>query len=838
MTPAEASAELLRRRYGRNSLVEFSHAIDVPGKPVSEDDDEWVFSPVETKTAKHHVLIMDTLEKVFTGEIKNLMIFAPPGSAKSSFASVVFPAYALGKRPGMKIILASYASAIAWKQSRRTRQIVKSAKYRKIFDTAAMAGNASVEEWALDNKSEYMAGGLLAGMTGNRANCFVAGTRILSMDGVVPIESVTPDSYVLAYDHATESRVWRRVRATRRNKTDDLVEVHTAAGRVLVCTADHPIYVAGKGYTQAGLLGAGDALIVFGLPSVQRPEVQGVEGMQGVLRQSQDRDALSAMRVLRKAGDSARMGVGEARQEQHTARLLQQVLSDHVVQQISAQEAEAGIQTATRAQVCGQDLPDLLSRVSCDQFENAVLLEGLLQQGSLAAHDGFCQLASHAGSEFQSGGSHDASVHSGAGRGMRSVSLNGAAGCASHRREPGEQRAREFGGAVQRASHEAPQEDAVSVVRRVCGESQYVYDLDVEGVHNFFAGEVLVHNCIIIDDPVAGREDAESETLRRKTREAYEDDLKTRLIPGGSTIMILTRWHESDLAGHILPENWNGESGDILCRDGQTWHVLCIPAIAEREDDPLGRPIGGRLWPEWFTEAHFDQFRANPRTWMALFQQRPRPAEGAEFKISWLQRYGKAPRTLNKIITVDPSSGKRKDRGDYTSMWVIGLAPDGNRYILDCVRDRLNLTERTEALFKLHRKWKPLQVRYEQYGLQADIESIKAEQERQQYRFQIQEVGGALKKEDRIRRLIPLYQYGQIYHPTSLMYRNTAGEDIDLQAEYEKEFAAFPVARHDDMMDSLARMEEPSLSLPFPTESYEPDEYVSAYQPHDSMMGL
>lgn len=173
MTPAQAAAEVMRRKFSRNTLVEFAQAIDVPGKPVSDDPDEWLFNPVEDVVSRHHVLLMDTLDRVLLGDIDNLMVFMPPGSAKSSYCSVVFPTYAMGRVPGTRIILASYASAIAWKQSRRSRQIAKSAKFQPIFKTELVHGNQSVEEWGMENGSEYMAGGLLAGMTGNRASIII-----------------------------------------------------------------------------------------------------------------------------------------------------------------------------------------------------------------------------------------------------------------------------------------------------------------------------------------------------------------------------------------------------------------------------------------------------------------------------------------------------------------------------------------------------------------------------------------------------------------------------------------------------------------------------------------
>ncbi|MCH3723243.1 hypothetical protein LZB93_09960, partial [Campylobacter coli] len=81
-----------------------------------------------------------------------------------------------------------------------------------------------------------------------------------------------------------------------------------------------------------------------------------------------------------------------------------------------------------------------------------------------------------------------------------------------------------------------------------------------------------------------------------------------RLIPGGWIVLITTRWHEDDLAGRILPDDWKGESGLIRCKDGNDWEVLCIQARCEVDSDPLGRARGEYLWPEWFDRQHWAQF--------------------------------------------------------------------------------------------------------------------------------------------------------------------------------------------------------------------------------------
>lgn len=135
----------------------------------------------------------------------------------------------------------------------------------------------------------------------------------------------------------------------------------------------------------------------------------------------------------------------------------------------------------------------------------------------------------------------------------------------------------------------------------------------------------------IVDDPVSGREDAESETMRQKTWDAYHDDLLYRLVPGGWLVLIMTRWNADDIAGRILPEEWNGESGEFDCRDGRRWRVLSLQAKCETTTDPLNRKLGEYLWPQWFDREYWIEAERNPRTWNSLFQQRPRPTEGAYF---------------------------------------------------------------------------------------------------------------------------------------------------------------------------------------------------------------
>jgi phage terminase large subunit-like protein len=119
---------------------------------------------------------------------------------------------------------------------------------------------------------------------------------------------------------------------------------------------------------------------------------------------------------------------------------------------------------------------------------------------------------------------------------------------------------------------------------------------------------------------------------------------------------------------------------------------------------------------------------------------------------------------------------------------------------------------------RLHRKWRPMQVRYEQYGMQADIEHIKTVQKQENYRFAITEVGGAaVDKDNRIRRLIPLFERRRIYLPTTIHRTQYDGVTRNLIDQFiEEELLAFPGPRHDDSLDALARIAEPDLPLVWP----------------------
>lgn len=203
----------------------------------------------------------------------------------------------------------------------------------------------------------------------------------------------------------------------------------------------------------------------------------------------------------------------------------------------------------------------------------------------------------------------------------------------------------------------------------------------------------------IIDDPVKGREDAESERTRDKQWDWYLTDFLTRLKPQAWKLIIQTRWHEDDLSGRILPDDWSGESGWITSKDGELWYVLCLPAEAG-EGDILGREPGEWLWPEWFDEKFWKTTKARLvsagklRDWYSLYQQKPRPEDGTHFKREDLVRYvpGDQPETLNRYGTGDFAVTK-KTTADFTAFGDWGIDANGVWWLLDGYHDQSESTD-------------------------------------------------------------------------------------------------------------------------------------------------
>jgi predicted phage terminase large subunit-like protein len=200
--------------------------------------------------------------------------------------------------------------------------------------------------------------------------------------------------------------------------------------------------------------------------------------------------------------------------------------------------------------------------------------------------------------------------------------------------------------------------------------------MQTAGVGGPFTGKGA--DLLIVDDPIKGHEEAASETWREKTWEWWLQNAYTRLEPGGTAIIIATRWHEDDLTGRILAN---------MDESGERWEVVKFPALAE-ESDPFGRLPGEALWPERYPAERLEIIRnvEGPHRFNALYQQNPMPAEGGMFKRDWLEIVDResAPRRFDALVRGWDFAGTEGD-GDWTAGVLIGLAGE-DIWIVDVVR--------------------------------------------------------------------------------------------------------------------------------------------------------
>jgi predicted phage terminase large subunit-like protein len=298
---------------------------------------------------------------------------------------------------------------------------------------------------------------------------------------------------------------------------------------------------------------------------------------------------------------------------------------------------------------------------------------------------------------------------------------------------------------------------------------------------------------IIIDDPIKNREQADSETYRESLWEEFNNTILSRLSASGKIILIMTRWHEDDLAGRLIRTN-------IL-----PTYVINIPCEAE-ENDILGREPGDSIFPEigkdkeWLKmikhaylsgeNADADEMGSGIRTWNALYQGRPVALEGNMIKREWWNWYEKLPSEFDDAVISVDCAFKGNEQSDYVVLQAWGKL--GNDfYLVDQLRDRMDFTETLKAIrafVSRNPEFRTVLVEDKANGpavintLQKEIVGI----------VPFEPKGS---KESRVSSVTPAIESGHCYLPK---YRTFANEFVE-------ECAAFPNGKNDDMVDAAVQ---------------------------------
>jgi predicted phage terminase large subunit-like protein len=309
---------------------------------------------------------------------------------------------------------------------------------------------------------------------------------------------------------------------------------------------------------------------------------------------------------------------------------------------------------------------------------------------------------------------------------------------------------------------------------------------------------------IIVDDPVKSRAEAESETCRNRVWNWFNDDLYTRLEPDGKIILIQTRWHEDDLAGRLLREAEQG---------GEQWEVISLPALSEPPalaggqtvdpnwppahaggSDPLGRADGEALCPERYDETKLARIRRKigSYSFAALYQQRPAPAEGGQFKRAWFRKIIDAPPPGLAWKRGYDLAVSTKQTADYTASFRCARDAQGNLYIADGFRARIEYPDQRRYI--LGRMQAEPNT---EHGIEAALHGQAFVQdlrrERGLGRFAFRAVRVAADKLTRALSWLNLAEEGKLYL--------VRGPWIDA---FVDEVARFPTGTHDDQIDAVS----------------------------------
>jgi len=288
---------------------------------------------------------------------------------------------------------------------------------------------------------------------------------------------------------------------------------------------------------------------------------------------------------------------------------------------------------------------------------------------------------------------------------------------------------------------------------------------------------------LIIDDPHSEQEAAIASTnpeIYDKVFEWYSSGPRQRLQPGGSIVVVMTRWAKRDLTGRIV-KSW-------IDKDGEEWEIIDFPAIL---------PSGNPLWPEFWSLEELEALRLElPLSkWNAQYQQQPTSEEGAIVKREWWKLWTEErPPKCNFVIQSWDTAFTKNERSDYSACTTWGVfymnenESDPNVILLDAFKERMEFPELKERAYQYYMEWEP-----DAFVVEAKAAGSPLIYELRQRGIPVQEFTPTRGNDKiaRINSVSDLFASGKVWAPA----KRWAEEVIE-------EMAAFPNSEHDDLVDS------------------------------------
>jgi predicted phage terminase large subunit-like protein len=288
---------------------------------------------------------------------------------------------------------------------------------------------------------------------------------------------------------------------------------------------------------------------------------------------------------------------------------------------------------------------------------------------------------------------------------------------------------------------------------------------------------------LIIDDPHSEQEAAlagNDPSVFDKVHEWYTSGPRQRLQPGGSIVIVMTRWSKRDLTGQILKS--------ALEREGDEWEVIDFPAIL-----PSDKP----LWPEFWSYEELDALRTElplPK-WQAQYQQQPTSEQGAIIKREWWKEWeGDNPPSCEFVIQSWDTAFTKNERSDYSACTTWGVfyknenAEDAHVILLDAFKKRMEFPELKDKAYKHYMEYQP-----DSFIVEAKASGAPLIYELRQMGIPVQEFTPTRGNDKiaRINAVSDLFASGKVWAP-----RTRWAEEV------MEEMASFPNSEHDDLVDS------------------------------------
>lgn len=619
--------------------------------------------PAKFTPAAHHLLMCRRLQKLADREGKRkVMMAVHPGAAKTELGTCNFVPWYMSQYPDHNVMELSYSDPRARKFGRRIRNICNTEASSGRHPGLRVTNDSRANNFFVTEQgNEFYAAGFDGPIAGDRVDCIPDGTWIETerarMD-IATLVGLSSPPRVLSYNHGLGRLEWNRIIAARSRPARELIEITTRAGRTLRVTRRHRICVGESDYERAYLLRPGDRLVA--LEVAEERDVQELRSTE--IRQGADVSTMLLQAAPRRLGDSLRMvqrGLREAARRiregaaawadqllllqraprlallsnspsampglrQVDRRVQQEILLDEVQEYGQAVEVQGQAVSAVRDGLRSTEQPTTILHASLrglgargqDAWRGELALQGRRELRQILRRN-----------EHRGAGAGPVSLR-GLSQGRRAPNGSLAredgepfrSGHSPHRREPKEQCSAESVGALQEVPRHPSQvaHDSVAMVRDLRCNGVRVHDIQVENASNFFANNILTHNCLVIDDPVKSLSEAQSEALMEERWDIYRSVVDNRLKPGGIMVMLLTRFGLRDLAALVL----EGEPDE--------WDEFILPAEDEK---------GRFLWEEYLGRARYEKNKRDPEMWWCVWMQQPRAFTNAVFAKDWLCYY-------------------------------------------------------------------------------------------------------------------------------------------------------------------------------------------------------